>query len=353
MNVYVYNKSLNLQGVVDDYKSIIWTTRYFKAGDFELYLRASEKNINLLQKDFYLCREQDINGTELHNVMIIQNIELTTDVEQGNFLIVTGKCLKSIVGRRIILQQTSLTGRVEIAIRKIIGENIIAPTISARKIDNFILSEVKGFTETMSSQVTGDNIEEWLETVCTAYGMGWDVFVQKKAFVFYLWKGENRSYDQDVNPYVVFSKEFDNLLTSDYKFSAENYKNVAVIAGEGEGLNRKTYVVGVASGLQRYELYVDARDVSTNDGEVTTAEYNKLLIEQGLEALAETATTESFSGSVAPNRNYVLNEDYFLGDVVQVINEYGISATPRIIEIIDSEDDTGRTVIPTFSTMEV
>lgn len=353
MNVYVYNKSLSLQGVVDDYKSIIWTTRYFKAGDFELYLRASEKNINLLQKDFYLCREQDINGTELHNVMIIQNIELTTDVEQGNFLIITGKCLKSIVGRRVILQQTSINGRVEVAIRKVITENIIAPTALVRRIDKFFLSQTKGFTDTMSSQVTGDNIEEWLETVCTTYGMGWDVYIRDASFVFYLYKGENRSYAQDTNSYVVFSKEFDNLLTSDYKFSMENYKNVAIVAGEGEGINRKTCTVGVARDLDRYELYVDARDVSTNDGEMTMFEYNRLLMGRGVEALAETVTTESFTGSVAPSRNYVLNEDYFLGDVVQVINEYGISATPRIIEIIDSEDDTGRTVIPTFSTMEV
>ena len=51
--------------------------------------------------------------------------------------------------------------------------------------------------------------------------------------------------------------------------------------------------------------------------------------------------------------NYVLNKDYFLGDIVQVINEYGISATPRIIEIIESEDENGTSVVPTFSTWEV
>ena len=40
----------------------LWTTRYFTPGDFELYLPASCENIALLQKDFYLCREEDIDG---------------------------------------------------------------------------------------------------------------------------------------------------------------------------------------------------------------------------------------------------------------------------------------------------
>lgn len=48
-----------------------------------------------------------------------------------------------------------------------------------------------------------------------------------------------------------------------------------------------------------------------------------------------------------------MNEDYFLGDVVQVINEYGISAAPRIVEIIESEDENGKSTVPTFSTWEV
>lgn len=48
--------------------------------------------------------------------------------------------------------------------------------------------------------------------------------------------------------------------------SSQNYRNVALVAGEGEGLDRKTIPVGAAEGMERYELYVDARDVSSNEG---------------------------------------------------------------------------------------
>lgn len=353
MNIHVLNREKELVGMIDVYNSIIWTTRYFKAGDFELYLRATAKNIDILRKDYYLCREQDIIDNEYHNVMIIKNIQITTDVEQGNFLIITGKCLKSILSRRIIWQQTNLIGRVEIGIRRIITENVISPSITSRKIEGLTLDYIQNFSDTMDIQVTGDNVAEWLEKICTTYGMGWDIFIKDKSFVFSLWKGTDRSYNQSENPHVVFSPEYDNLIASDYKMNSENFKNVALVAGEGEGLDRKTYVVGEASDLDRYELYVDSRDLSTNSGEISDVEYNNMLREKGLESLAQTSITENFEGTVEPEGNYTLNVDYFLGDIVQVINEYGIISAARITEIIDSEDDQGRTVIPTYSTMEV
>ena len=50
---------------------------------------------------------------------------------------------------------------------------------------------------------------------------------------------------------------------------------------------------------------------------------------------------------------FKLNKDYFLGDVVVVNNEKGITSTPRIIEIIYSEDANGIKIVPTFSNWEV
>ena len=59
MNVYVLDQSKSFVGICDDYKSIIWTTRYFTPGDFELYLPATTKNLALLREDYYCVRDQD------------------------------------------------------------------------------------------------------------------------------------------------------------------------------------------------------------------------------------------------------------------------------------------------------
>ena len=82
-------------------------------------------------------------------------------------------------------------------------------------------------------------------------------------------------------------------------------------------------------------------------------QYYKLLQDYGKEQLNEVSDTESFEGNVVSDGNYKLNQDYFLGDLVQVKNEFGIEATPRIIEIIESEDEKGTAIVPKFSTWEV
>ena len=118
MDIYVLDRSLAFTGIVDEYSSVIWTTRYFTPGDFELYLPASCENIALLQKDFYLCREEDIDGEKYRNVMIIENIRLRTDIENGNDMTVSGKCLKSLLSRRVVWNQTNIYGSLEAGIRK-------------------------------------------------------------------------------------------------------------------------------------------------------------------------------------------------------------------------------------------
>lgn len=347
MLFYLLDTSLNVVDVVETYKSYIWTTRYFSAGDFELYIPATTKMISMLKKDYYVIREDDPT-----QAMIIQNIQITTNIDEGNFLIVTGPSLKSILSRRIIWQQTILSGYAEQCIRRLVNENCISPAIADRKINNMILGAELGITDKMSAQFTGDNLEEAIQGICKTLGIGYDVILDldNKQFIFVLYKGTDRSYNQTTLPYVVFSNEFENLLRTDYTNDTSAYKNVAKVAGEGEGTDRKSVTVGNASDLNRYEIFVDARDISTNEGGVDATMYNDLLSEKGNEALAEAIINENIEGEVEANHTYKINKDYFLGDIVEVINEYGMEMTPRITEVIESEDDSGHYTIPTFST---
>lgn len=354
MNIYVLNESFEIVGIIDEYISCIWTTRYFTYGDFELYVSADEELLDLLQTNRCLVRENDIDESGYHNVMIVRNREITTDAENGDHLIVTGYSLKSIINRRVIPNQTVLSGEVVSCIQQLINENIINPENNSRKVNNFILGNNTIInTYTMKQQITGKNLGEAITDICTTYGYGYDVHIKDGNFVFKIYEGTDRSYDQVVNPYVVISSRYDNLLSSDYQVNTDNFANVAVVAGEGEGTTRKKVTVGDAEGLDRYEVWVDSRNTSTNDGEISDEEYTELLIQEGEEKLSELQPTTSFSGEIDSTINYVFNQDYFLGDIVQVENDYGIRAKTRIIEIIESDSDTGYEIIPTFSEMEV
>lgn len=354
MDIYVLDGINGIKDVVSSFQSCIWNVQYFGQNDFQLIVNASTLNVDILKPGAYLVREEDISLDEYKNVMVIQNYKLDFDTEKGWLLTLTGKGLKNdILRRRIVWSQTNLTGYAETAIRQVITDNIINPSNNDRAISNFILDDVKGYTETIDMQLMGENLATWLEEICTTYGYGWDISIKNNKYLFTLYKGVDRTYDQsDVIP-VVFSPEYDNLLSSSYSYDMSNYQNTALIGGEGEGTSQRTATIGDSTGLSRYETYIDGSSVSSNGEIITVETYTKMLQEYGQSQLDQTAYTESFSGEIDSDGLYKINQDYFLGDIVQIQNEKGIQATPRIIEIIYAIDENGSSVVPTFSQWEV
>lgn len=342
MVFYLLNKELEVILPIDSYKSYIWTRRHYEPGDFELCLPASKELLNAMQIGFFLVKEDDYT-----RAMIIFSVEITTDIDEGNQIIVKGYCLKSLLDKRIIWNQTILKSKVEYALRKLVDENAINPTDENRIIPFLQLGTEQGFTETISAQYTGTNLGEAITEICRANGYGYDILldIDEKTLTFIVYKGKDRSYKQEENAWVVFSEDYENLLSSDYSYNTTAYKNVVKVAGEGEGKARKVASIGTASGFDRVELFVDARDISSNEGEISDTNYMNLLVERANEKIAECSTEEKIEGEVESNYNFVLNEDYFLGDIVEVVNEYGIEMTPTITEITESDDGQKNIVI--------
>lgn len=354
MDIYVLSGLSGIVDIVEDYQSAIWNVQYYGQSDFELILAGTKKNLDALRVNRYLVRGVDMgeDGT-FNNVMIINELKLTFDTEQGWLLTATGKGLKSIAGRRVIWNQENITGNAESGIRKIVKDNISAPANSNRKIQGFALDSAQGFTETIDLQCFGQNLAEWLESVCTSLGYGWDIYIKGGKYRFKLYRGTDRSYNQQAVPPVVFSNEFDNLLSCNYSYNIGNYKNVALIGGEGQGTAQRTATTGEAVGLGRYELYVNGSSVSSNGEIITEEQYTAMLQDFGKTQLDATSSTQQFEGEIETTGLYTINRDFFLGDIVQIENEMGIQAVPRIIGIIYAEDENGTSVVPTFSEMAV
>jgi len=174
---------------------------------------------------------------------------------------------------------------------------------------------------------------------------------KEREICLYSYQGTDRTYDQDDVIPVVFSPEFDNLASSSYRYNGSEFANAALVGGEGEGIEKITASVGTASGINRFEAFLDGSNVSS-DGEIITPETYALMLENyGKEQLFNKASQTNVSGTIISNGMYSLNVDYFLGDMVQIINN-GISAKSRITEIIYAEDDNGARLVPTFSDWE-
>lgn len=351
MELTLLNTSLDAIAVIDDYESLIWTDRYQEYGDFEIYTPVTPDILSVVKQDYYL-----INRDSDHT-MIIEKLLIKTDVETGNHITITGRSLESILKRRIVWKQRSITGSLQNGIKTILEENIINPTNSKRKIDNFIFEESTDERITslkIDAQYTGDEIYDVVSKLCKEHEIGFRVTLNNnKQFVFKLYAGTDRSYEQTENPYVIFSPNFENIVNSNYLESKSALKNVTLIGGEGEGKNRKYHTVGNVSGLDRREIFTDARDISSevDDKTLTNSEYNALLAQRGNEKLSENIAVVSFEGEIEPTTMFKYQEDFFNGDIVQIENEYGHSTKTRIIEMTISENEQGTSVYPTFSTL--
>lgn len=352
MDVYVLDTGFERVTPLDNIVSFIWTDRYNQCGDFELTLTVEKQLLHFIQRDYY------IEFTESKRLMIVESIEIDTDIESGNTLIVKGRSLESILDRRIIWDQTIISGNFQNGIKTLLQDAIISPSIASRKIANFVFKASTDTTITSltidDTQYTGDGLYDVICNLCQQFNIGFKIILnENKQFEFSLYNGVYRTYDQVTTAPVIFSPEYENVINSSYFETSEGLKTVTLVAGEGEGAERKTVTVGTGADIYRRELYTDARDISSTvegDTELTPAEYNTLLTQRGIEKLNETNNEliKVVDGELETARNFKINEDYFLGDVVQFRDDFHSEAQVRITEVIMSMDTEGYQIYPTF-----
>ena len=357
MQLRILNQDFIPLEVVDIYKSIIWTDRYDLCGEFELCLDPLGVIAKTMQKDYYL----ELDHSE--HLMIIEDFNTETDFDDGDLLIIKGRSLESILDRRVIWPQKVFDGNFQNQIETMLNEAIINPTIADRRIPNFVFkrSTDPNITKlTFKGQFTGDNLYTVITEACRKAKCGFKILLNAdNKFEFQLYYGVDRSYDQYERPVVAFTPGFENLRKSTYKENNSPFKSIAIVAGEGEGAARKSIAVQASeskSGLLRRELYVDARDISTNTESgtnLTDAQYNDLLKERGVRDLNENFYVRSFEGEAETNSTFILNKDFYIGDIVHIANQYGKEAKSRVSEIIFSHDKDKLTIVPTFSSAEM
>lgn len=370
MNLWVLDNAFKGLYLIDTYKSVIWTESYRGYGDFELYVPLNDRLIEIMtfirdqrRKEF----DTYLISTESDQVMIIEEIEISTFYDNltnmGRLIKFSGRSLESILERRIVWRQTIFNGDFQNAVERLLNENVISPEIAERKIPGFIF--VKSTDPRITSlkadtQFTGDNLYEAINDLCEPKEVGFIVrLTENNQFAFQLYIGDDRSYDQTENPYVIFSPKYENLVNSNFLENVKELKTVTLVMGEDEGTTRRTYTVGTGSGLSRRELYTDARDIQSeyydDDGEkhlVPDDEYNASLKERGEKDLTDYKFIQTFEGEVEALTMFVYGKDFFKGDIVQVETEYGVESKMRVIQMVRTQDEDGINAYPVFDIID-
>lgn len=388
--LYVLDSSYNVKMMIDTFTDLLWTERYCGYGEFEITAPLDKRVIDTCRvNDYVTIRESDV-------IMVIDTVAITDDGVNGTIVKLSGRSLETLLDRRIIVDKQighiDTVGNpspigVQEVIRIILNNNLINPTDPKRKIPGFSInlssdSKITSLS-TESFQERGSIVYDKILKLCQDNKLGFRVKgVGSGDFQFELYFGTDRSRSQSSVPVVVFSDSYENLSRSDYLNTEQEYRNVVYIDWSYKynwifvehdpdtGTSVKSYEQRgskvseiyeneATSGLARRETYLnDGTEYAVGDivyptlppADISGAE--KQVVSKGKENLASFKAGTYFEGEVEPNRQFIYGRDYFLGDIVQLEGQYGLSAKCRIVEIVRSHDASGSTMTPTFEIID-
>lgn len=323
----VDNEKFEEYGVVNQFTSLAWPESFVGYGTFTLNAPITEENNDLLQDGNIIWCGGD-------SAAIIDNVSKDCDEEGVLSYKVTGRTLEVLFERRVLANTLYADNDLVTSImRGIVNDNCIASSDSKRNFSWLSVKESEPGTTRMTLQKTGDTVYKALEDIANSYGAGFYVRFdpRNKSMKFEAIQGVDRSVDQEIVDPVIITTDLEDILKSSYKFSSQDYRNVAYVDGEGEGSDRVRVISGNvdSSGFDRRELYVDARDVQSEyqdeDGTkhtLTQEQYKNALDQRGSEKLAEYINYESLEVTIRSDNKvqYEYGRDYFCGDTVTVVD---------------------------------
>lgn len=345
MKMEIINHKFERLGVINKFNMIQYNPKYSGIGSFELSCALNEENKSLIVEDNILWIEDEYAG-------VIQYIDKSSD----NEIKAKGKLLSVVLNWRTVIKTYEANKLTTGIFEELVRLNFMAD--DERKIEGFTFINNVIDNTAIRYQVTGKSLSDIFQPLSETYDIGYEVYLnmEEKAFEFTLFRGKDLTIgNKDGNKPVIFGTDFNNILKSEYVSDNNNYRNVAYVAGEGEGENRVVVEVKQteSAGFFRREIVVDARDIqkANSISRMTDEEYNELLQQRGKEKLSEFRKVESYDAELMSDARtgFVYGKDYFLGDTVSVVDKnLGVILSAKITEVTVTFAEDGYTVEPTF-----
>ncbi len=361
-NFYIYNAARERIGVLQHDDAVQWLENYQTPGEVKIDAQATQDNFTMLVDG------NRIMNTDTNTVARICHVDLV-QTEAEELITVRADITSELLSDRVLMATEHATN-VEAAMYAIYSKNRRALPIE--------VGSAEGFAEQTDMEITWGSVLDAEIKLAEVSGLGFTVLFDPETGTetFKVYKGVDRS--DETNPGYVgyFGTDVGNIQDVSVTSGTTDYKNVAVVAGAGEGAEREVRIVSLGNvfGENRRELYVDARDlqreyqVATPTGELdekgnplytyetrlyTDTEYNAMLDARGLEKLAECLRTFSITCTIVQN-NIQYGVDYFLGDRMPVkLPEYGIYASARISSVTMVYERDGNKIIALLSEFEL
>ncbi len=343
MEIRVYNRELVYQGIIEDQSSLLWQRKYFEPGSFELHLPLTAHGLALLPLGNL------ITIPDREDAGVVEDIECT-ESEDGGEIVAKGRFLASYFDRRVIQDISMSGGPVWWIMEQLAITNGITP-IPGLTTGRQCTVEVD-----ISTRIRLQNALTAFAKLAKAGGYGYRIRPDFKAKKLYLdtFVGVDRTLSQTANSRVIFAEDYGNLYETTYRTNDQSEANFAyILAKDGETEHEFTLnqnPEAPLTGLDRREIYVDATDVSREEG-MSFDSWQARVLQKARNTLNANAKSEAFEADTMPDGNFVYRRDYDLGDIVTVQKEsWGIERDLRITEIEESYENGVMLVTPTFGT---
>lgn len=373
--LWIFNENLRRVGSLRKYEMAQWNNKFRDIGTFSINARYVDENLFLLDKTktYYVLLYMSNDKTKsdswntLHNVFgKIEKVskENEEDADYPSTIKIEGRLMPFLFSKRVIAgtfdyKNMELIAYVTDLITRCFEKNTeryVDMNISYQK-DNKVYEDTL-----ITKQITGGQLWEEMSDYFEQYKLG--IVIAPKidktfelsseygehlsglsnvaGFEVQIKTGVDRTRGNGLNT-VIFSKSLSNIKRASYSYDSESDMNVAYIAGEGEGAERKWYEIqkdseNKKSAWNREELWIDARDIQSegeDDTTLTDEEYDKLIEQRAYEKFQENAIMDEYSATVNEhNQRYVYMRDYDLGDWVTIQDrDLGIEIDAQIVEV--------------------
>lgn len=352
--------------IVDVLRKYEYSQYQYKAreiGTFQINAMLDKENLYLMDKtkNFYVLFDDDVFG-------VIESVKRESDSETSKVFVIKGSLALKLLEYRVIKGQVTFKGKSYKYIEELVKQNLIMSDDSNRNIALSVEFEdeerLKQVCSIIDKQITGgslwDEISEVAETDKLRIVLKPNVVVINRenpynidGWTLIIGAGEDRTRNRGnkvVSP-VVFSQSLSNIANTDYTVDRSKLRNTVYIAGEGEGTDRKWYNIDVNSdvtfgerkGWNRRELWVDARDVQSEQDNVTLtdAEYEELMKQRADEKAKDNDLSEEYTATVTDiTKQYTYKKDYNIGDFVTIADEeLGMEIDAQITNVIITRQD--------------
>ena len=314
MECSIYDINLNRIGVLVTLVSMVWEESYNSDGSFQIEVQQTAEAANLLKVDRYA------GIRESNTLMIIKAVQI-----KNGKIIASGYPAIYVLSERVSTEVVS-NQNAEEALRKLISSAVPWPRLE--------LGDIAGITDKFTAEKSDASLLEYCQVIAQSVDMGIRFRHDKKEKKLLF-----ECYKPPLNENAKYSTSYGNMGNIKYSVSTANLKNVAVVAGAGEGSSRVTVVAGRTdlTGSDRREMYVDARSEQPEEGE-SDESYRARLVRCGEEKLVGQSKIENFSFTLDDNK-------LSLGDIVTCnVYEIGVKLKVRVTGILITSQNNGTKV---------